>query len=272
MLRKSMWAAGIAAVTAALLAFSATPAMAQRHGGGGGFHGGGAHVSGFHGGAAHVSGFHGGVAHVNGFHGGVAHVNSFRGRGFNGWGGYGVGLYGYGWPGYYAYDYPYYGGYDSPYYGSTYYSDYYYPSNTTVLEPAPSTSYYYNPSVNTVPSNSGVSSDAMKATIGVHVPANAQVWFDGAATQQTGEWREFSSPPLDAGRTFHYDIRAQWLDNGQMIDQTRRVDVRAGSLTNVDFLRPAPTASPVNVIRTNPVAPIPLTTNSTTNPNLPRNP
>jgi uncharacterized protein (TIGR03000 family) len=85
------------------------------------------------------------------------------------------------------------------------------------------------------------------------VPADAQVWFDGSPTQQTGDWRQFVSPPLDTGSVFHYDIRAQWMDNGKTVDQTRRIEVRNGSLTTVDFLRAVPSASPA----TNPVVPIP---------------
>jgi len=139
-----------------------------------------------------------------------------------------------------GYGYPYYYGgyynYDSPYYGSSYYSDYVYPSAPQIYTP-PYTSSYYSPPATIAPASYDAS-DALKATIAVHVPPNAQVWFDGAPTQQTGDMRQFVTPTLDTGKVFHYDIRAQWMDNGKMVEQTRHVEVRAGNMTPVDFLRP----------------------------------
>jgi uncharacterized protein (TIGR03000 family) len=252
MFRSTISAMGIATLTAVLMAFTASPVLAQHRGGGGG-HGGAAHVGG---GAAHVGAAHVGAAHVSGFRGGAVHTGAYRGyagrgyagynRGYGGRGyvGYGRGYYGgyglgYGWPwlgAAYAWGWPYsYGGYG---YSYPDYSDYYYPGDTTIYNTYPSNSYYYNPDV--VPSANTTPSSALTATITIHVPPNAKVWFDGTPTQQTGEWREFASPPLDRGQTFHYDVRAQWMDNGKMIDQTRRVEVSAGSLANVDFLRPNP--------------------------------
>jgi uncharacterized protein (TIGR03000 family) len=74
--------------------------------------------------------------------------------------------------------------------------------------------------------------------VSVHVPANAEVWFDGQPTQQRGERRTFVSPPLDSDKTLHYEVRARWTDaNGQKVEQTRRVAVRAGQLSTADFLR-----------------------------------
>ena len=110
-------------------------------------------------------------------------------------------------------------------------SSYYYPSMP--LPPtAPSTSYYYNPS-------SYAANQSMSAMIDVQVPANAKVWFDGTPTQQTGATRAFVSPPLDANSTYSYTVRAQWDDNGKMKEETRRVEVRAGQTSTVDFTRPA---------------------------------
>jgi uncharacterized protein (TIGR03000 family) len=239
MLHKGIWAAGIAALTAALVMFSASPVMAQRGGhGGGGFHGGAAHVGAVHAGAAHV-----GVA--RGYYGG-----GYRGYGYGGYG-YGRGYYGGAYLGL-GYGYPYYGGYPY-YYGPSYYSDYVYPSDTSIYTTPPYTSSYYSPPATGAPASYDSTSDALRATIAIHVPPNAQVWFDGAPTTQTGEMRQFVSPPLDTGRTFNYEVRAQWMDNGKTVDQTRRVQVRAGSLTSVDFLKPAPS----NLPSPNPVTPIP---------------
>jgi uncharacterized protein (TIGR03000 family) len=69
----------------------------------------------------------------------------------------------------------------------------------------------------------------------LHVPAGASIWFDGAATTQTGAVRQFLSPALTPGQSYVYKVRVQWKDGEQMIDQTRPVTVRAGDRINLDF-------------------------------------
>ena len=72
----------------------------------------------------------------------------------------------------------------------------------------------------------------------VHVPADADVWFDGDATKQQGEWRAFASPPLTPGKDYSYDVRARWTVGGKTVDQTRTVVVHANDKVEVDFTRP----------------------------------
>jgi uncharacterized protein (TIGR03000 family) len=74
----------------------------------------------------------------------------------------------------------------------------------------------------------------------VVVPADATVWIDGAPTTQTGTDREFQTPPLEPGRVFTYQVRARWTQNGQMMDQTRTAEVRAGGMTMLVFTSSAP--------------------------------
>jgi uncharacterized protein (TIGR03000 family) len=236
MLHSILSALRIGTVAAAMLAFAATPALAQHgrggHGGGGfhGGHGGGVNASGFHGG--HVGGYHGGYYHGgyphygHGYYGHYAHY----GRGDYGWPGFWVGAYA--WP--YVGSYGYYDYYPSYSYHSA--PDYYAPD----YNPSTVSGYYSPPDVTVVnptsPAPAAPAADA--ARVMVHVPPDAQVWFDGSPTTQTGEWREYASPPLSADKTFHYDIRARWTNGDQVVDQTRSVEVRAGRLTNVDFMRP----------------------------------
>jgi uncharacterized protein (TIGR03000 family) len=77
------------------------------------------------------------------------------------------------------------------------------------------------------------------AQITVLVPANAEVYFDGTLTTQKGSERRFESPPLEAGKKFHYQIRAVWMEAGKTVAQTRKVAVSAGAKVVVDFLKPA---------------------------------
>jgi uncharacterized protein (TIGR03000 family) len=80
---------------------------------------------------------------------------------------------------------------------------------------------------------------AAAARIDVRVPDSAELWVQGTKTQQTSSLRHFVSPPLTPGRDFMYDIRARWTQNGEPVDQTRHVRVRAGNKVVVNFLEPA---------------------------------
>src|SRR5437764_70564 len=63
--------------------------------------------------------------------------------------------------------------------------------------------------------------------------------FDGYSgynpTRQTGTVRQFVSPPLEAGKSYEYTIRAQWQQDGQAKDDTRTVTVQAGGQSVADF-------------------------------------
>ena len=90
-------------------------------------------------------------------------------RGYYGRGYYNRGYYGYG-GGYYGW--PYWGGYNN-YYAWPYSTDYYYPSDSVNYGTLPSTSYYYNPSTDDLPSSYETSRSDVTATIGIQVPPTA---------------------------------------------------------------------------------------------------
>jgi uncharacterized protein (TIGR03000 family) len=161
-----------------------------------------------------------------------------RGGGCSGYGGgYGCcggGYYGggyrtyYGGGGYYGPSYAYMPGstmpgsyYSNGFYGST---NYYGPSVYTQNQaPEIRQSYYMNPSQNF-------------ASVRVLLPnPEAEVWFDDAPTQQRGFERFYHSPPLDPSSNYRYTIKARWMENGQTVNQERRVDVRPGQAAFVDF-------------------------------------
>jgi len=155
------------------------------------------------------------------------------GNGYYGGGGYGGGYYGNSYNrGYYPGNYGGYNSrYNSPYYGSNYYSTpSYYSSPSYYVDPAPSTivqqSYY------SAPAYSAPSSQNAMMTILVPDP-NAELWFNDVATSQRGTTRTFQTPTIDQPGT--YVLRARWNQNGQFVDQTRRVDVQPGQSLTVDF-------------------------------------
>jgi uncharacterized protein (TIGR03000 family) len=159
------------------------------------------------------------------------------GGGWGGWGGwYSPYSYGWGWGGYPAYSsfgwtspaYTYYGYYP-------YYSYYSYPYYTTYTYSQPTTSNY----VSYYPSAAATgASNPNDAWVRVKVPANAEVWFGGYKTTQTGTNRLFYSPPLNPKDNYSYQVRARWTDNGAVKDYTEYVPVHAGETVTVNFFRP----------------------------------
>src|SRR5262245_55052029 len=77
------------------------------------------------------------------------------------------------------------------------------------------------------------------AHIRVRVPAgDAEVFFDGTATEQGGMVRLFESPPLDTGKKYSPEIKARWRGrNGAMMEGKRTVSLRQGQESFVDFMR-----------------------------------
>jgi uncharacterized protein (TIGR03000 family) len=73
------------------------------------------------------------------------------------------------------------------------------------------------------------------ALIDVRVAPNATLTFDDQPTQQTGESRQFMTPPLEPGKNFSYTVHAKWQEGGRDMDQSRKVSVQAGQQARVDF-------------------------------------
>lgn len=79
-----------------------------------------------------------------------------------------------------------------------------------------------------------------EAAIRIHVPADAEIFFDGKPTKQKGTERLFLSPPIKIGEKYHYDVVARWKENGKVVERKRRVGVTGGAAVRVDFLTPDP--------------------------------
>jgi uncharacterized protein (TIGR03000 family) len=77
------------------------------------------------------------------------------------------------------------------------------------------------------------------------VPTNAEVFFDGEKTTQTGPTREFVSPPLEVGKVYNYRVRVRYFNAaGKAIDDARLIHVRANDWFRIDFTQPAPPEQP----------------------------
>jgi uncharacterized protein (TIGR03000 family) len=68
---------------------------------------------------------------------------------------------------------------------------------------------------------------ARNVVLFVSLPRGASLWIEGRKVP-TGQLRTFESPPLEAGTSYRYSIRVDWLEEGQLVSQTREVPVEAG--------------------------------------------
>ncbi len=57
--------------------------------------------------------------------------------------------------------------------------------------------------------------------------------IDGEATTSTSTQRVFVSPELNAGRDYHYTLRAEFVKEGKTVKVSKEVAVQAGSETRV---------------------------------------
>lgn len=272
---------GVASLAVVVLFLGVDGSQASGRGGGGGHggggHGGGGHMGGGHYGGAHYGGAHYGGAHYGGYGANLYHGGAYGGYrpyasgygyrpygaygayrpgygayragygfyrpyyGYGGFGllGFGLGGYGLGY-GYGGYGYGGYGGYAS--YGSSYGAGY--GSSGLGLG-------YVPPSYDSAPAVPDAAAADQQPPVdnAIHlqltVPENAEVYFDGAKTSQTGTTREFTSPALSPGQRYAYKISVRYPGpDGQPVNDTRQIFVRPNDWFSVDFTRPAPSDQP----------------------------
>jgi len=85
------------------------------------------------------------------------------------------------------------------------------------------------------PPASGASYRAGKAMILVNVPADAKVFVNGLATTSQGEQRSFVSRGLSSGYRYTYEVRVQAKRDGQVVEQVKTVQLRAGENADLAF-------------------------------------
>lgn len=77
------------------------------------------------------------------------------------------------------------------------------------------------------------------ATIVVSVPENAKLTIDDNATTSTSAQRTFVTPALTAGKSYHYNVKVEYVQDGKPVVATKKVDVVAGNETKVNFIEEA---------------------------------
>lgn len=84
-----------------------------------------------------------------------------------------------------------------------------------------------------VPSMASPADGPAPASLVVRLPADARLTIDGDPTRHTSGTRRFVTPPLEPGKTFHYDLKAEVTRGGKTLTERRRVAVRAGQVSAV---------------------------------------
>jgi uncharacterized protein (TIGR03000 family) len=84
------------------------------------------------------------------------------------------------------------------------------------------------PKIEDIPAPKPGAQNGGVAEIDLTVPADANVWFQGIKIKQTGLVRLLVTPPLKSGRSYSYEIRATYMENGREVTTVRNLSVRAG--------------------------------------------
>jgi len=91
----------------------------------------------------------------------------------------------------------------------------------------------YHDDLSRLPEPNRLSRDA--ATIVVHVPENAKVWFNGQLMSATGTRRVFETPTLiEPDRyVYSYEVRFGWDENGKPVSRAQTLNVTPGKKFSV---------------------------------------
>jgi len=76
---------------------------------------------------------------------------------------------------------------------------------------------------------------AAPATLVVNLPADATLSVDGVATKAANAVRQFSTPVLAAGQSYHYTLTAEIVRDGKTYSASETVTVRAGQISQVEL-------------------------------------
>jgi len=102
---------------------------------------------------------------------------------------------------------------------------------------------YGTPTVYTAQVQTPAPSGPLPATFVVNLPADAKLTIDDNPTTSTSSRRMFTSPPLETGRAYTYQLKAAVTRDGQTFYASRDVTVRPGQQTEVTLDIPSTTTT-----------------------------
>jgi uncharacterized protein (TIGR03000 family) len=74
-----------------------------------------------------------------------------------------------------------------------------------------------------------------EARLIIHLPADAKLYIHDQPMDSAGARRSFLTPPLKAGETYYYLLRADITREGKVQSETKRILVRAGDTVQASF-------------------------------------
>jgi uncharacterized protein (TIGR03000 family) len=74
-----------------------------------------------------------------------------------------------------------------------------------------------------------------RAKVIVQLPADAKLYVDDHPIKATSENQTFSTPRLEPGQTYFYEVRAEAIRDGKTVVESKRVLVKAGQEVTVAF-------------------------------------
>jgi uncharacterized protein (TIGR03000 family) len=77
--------------------------------------------------------------------------------------------------------------------------------------------------------------DGVSAVVIVRCHPDAELWFDGAQTTQTGPERTFSTPELQPDKEYKYRVKVRWTHEGRAREFARTVPVIPGKTVEADL-------------------------------------
>lgn len=91
------------------------------------------------------------------------------------------------------------------------------------------------PTINSMSPTIGLKPTADKAVVAVKLPADAVLYADGQLTRLTSSERTFLTPALTGGQRYQYDLKVEYVRDGQSITDSKKIFVKAGERTEVEF-------------------------------------
>ena len=74
-----------------------------------------------------------------------------------------------------------------------------------------------------------------RAKVIIDLPAEAKLYIDGRLMKTASAHRVFSTPTLQPGQLYYYDLRAEIARDGKVLSQEQRIIVSAGQQSQAAF-------------------------------------
>lgn len=74
-----------------------------------------------------------------------------------------------------------------------------------------------------------------RARLIINVPVGAKLYIDDRLSKSTSERRTFSTPDLNKGDVYYYELRVELVRDGETFTENKKVTLTAGDVIRADF-------------------------------------